>query len=118
MHEFNIDVNQAMAWAANYHTEAEAKFLEGLKRVPSWGSEIDRQVAQYLNGIANWPRGQDCWNFEGGRYLGSKAPEIRKTRQMPLIPKVSPPIQDASLRQGNVVIANVDDLVGDPQGAA
>jgi len=112
MHELNTDVNKAMAWAANYHAKAEAKFLDGLKRVPSWGPEIDRQVEQYLNGIANWPRGNDCWDFESGRYLGSKGLEIQKTRQMPLIPKVSLSIHDTSLRRENVVLPLMDELQG------
>ncbi|KAF8484312.1 terpenoid synthase [Gautieria morchelliformis] len=110
MHEYNIDTNGAMAWVANRHAETETKFLDGLKRVPSWGPEMDRQVQQYLYGLANWPRCNDCWNFESGRYFGSKGPQIRKSRLVPLFPKVHAPNQDASLRRENVTVPLVDEL--------
>src|SRR5882762_11099747 len=105
MHELNTDVNEAIAWAVNYHAEAKAKFLEGSKRAPSWGPEIDRQVQQYIDRIANVPRGHYCWNFEGGRFFGKKGPEIQKSRQMPLIPKVP---QHASHRRENIVLPHMD----------
>jgi len=110
MHELNTDINGAMAWAAKYHAEAEAKFLEGRKRVPSWSPEIDRQVQQYIDGLAYFLRGHECWIFESGRYLGNKGPEIRKSRQMPLVPKVP---RDASLRRENIVLPHMDELMAE-----
>ncbi|KAF8970725.1 terpenoid synthase [Flammula alnicola] len=108
MHEFNVDLDGAMQWAANYHVEVETKFLDGLKRVPSWGPEIDQQLKQYIYGLANWPRCNDCWNFESGRYFGSKGREIQKTRLVPLLPKSV--CRDNSLRRENVVVPLVDAL--------
>ncbi|CCM04069.1 uncharacterized protein FIBRA_06228 [Fibroporia radiculosa] len=87
MHQYNYDIDKAMAWLADFHAEVETKFLDGLKRVPSWGPAIDRQVEEYLLGLANWPRCNDCWNFESGRYFGSKGLEIQKTRTVQLMPK-------------------------------
>ena len=111
MHQLNTDFEGAMEWVVNYHTEIETKFLDGLKRIPSWGPELDRQVQQYIYGLANFPRGNDCWNFESGRYFGSKGREIQKTRVVPLLPKVSPAHQDPSLRRENVVVLLVDSLL-------
>ncbi|KAH0580767.1 hypothetical protein H2248_002251 [Termitomyces sp. 'cryptogamus'] len=78
MHQFGIDFQGAMDWVINYHAEVEMNFLDGLKRVPSWGPKIDRQIKQYLYVLANWPRCNDSWNFESGRYFGSKRREIQK----------------------------------------
>ncbi|KAI0777943.1 isoprenoid synthase domain-containing protein [Irpex lacteus] len=69
MHQFNLSLPDAMKWVVKYHEE----------RVPSWGKEIDDQVAVYIEHLAGWPRCNDCWNFESGRYL--------KTRLVPLLPK-------------------------------
>ena len=76
-----LDLEGAMKWAADYHSGSRRKFLEGLKKVPSWGEEIDIQVQQYLNGIACWPRGNYCWSFESGRYFGNKGLDYQKTLQ-------------------------------------
>ena len=112
MHQFNTDLEGAMKWVVDYHTEVETKFLDGLKRLPSWGHDVDLQVQQYVYGLANWPRCNDCWNFESGRYFGSKGKEVQKTRLVPLYPKVIPPIQDISLRRENVIVPLVDEILG------
>lgn len=110
MRQFKTDFEGAMEWVTNYHTEVETKFLDGLKRLPSWGPEMDRQVQQYLYGLANWPRCNDCWNFESGRYFGGKGREIQKTRRVPLLPKAIPPSANSSLRRENVVVPLVEEL--------
>ena len=83
------DLKGAFRWAADYHTTVEQKYLLGLKRVPSWGHEIDYQVQLYLGGLAYWPRGNDSWSFESGRYFGSKGIECQKTRVVPMLPRVN-----------------------------
>lgn len=110
MHQFNTDFEGAMDWVVKYHKEVERKFLDGLKRVPSWGPEKDRQVQLYIYGLANWPRCNDCWNFESGRYFGNKGLEYQKTRLVPLLPKVLPSSDDPALRRENVVIPLVEAL--------
>ncbi|KAJ3860026.1 terpenoid synthase [Lentinula novae-zelandiae] len=87
MHQLDTDLNGAMVWATTYHDEIETKFLDGLKYVPSWGDDLDGQIQQYLTGLANWPRCNDCWNFESGRYFGKNGKEIQRTRKVPLLPK-------------------------------
>lgn len=107
MHQFDLDIAGAMEWTANLHKAIEAKFFDALTRVPSWGKDIDEQVVEYIYGLGNWPRGNDCWNFESGRYFGSKGPEYQKTRLVPLLPKRR---QDAGLHRENVIIPLVDAL--------
>ncbi|TCD63515.1 terpene cyclase [Steccherinum ochraceum] len=108
----NIPFDAAMAWAAAYHTELENKFIEGLQRIPSFGAkEIDDQIQTYVHGLAAWPRGQDCWNFEGERYFGTSGEEYRKTRMVPLLPKIPQGIRTATRRE-DVVIPVIDELRG------
>jgi Delta6-protoilludene synthase len=110
MHQLNTDLTGAMEWVVAYHTSLETKFLDGLKQVPSWGPEMDRQVQIYLYGLANWPRCNDCWSFESGRYFGKKGLEIQKSRWVTLLPKVA--AADEDCRKENVVIRLVDEMVG------
>ena len=98
-----------MQWATDYHKEAKTRFLDGLKRVPSWGPEVDQQVQQYLNGLGNWARGNDCWSFEGGRYFGNKGLEYQKTRIVSLLAKVKS-IDGKSLTHENTVVYHVEEL--------
>ena len=110
MNQLNTDFEGAMEWVVNYHTEVETKFLDGLKRIPSWGRDMDRQVQEYMTGLAGWPRCNDCWNFESGRYFGSKGREIQKTRVVPLLAKATEAHDDPTLRRENVVVPLVDAL--------
>ena len=90
MHNMETDLEGAIQWAVDYHDRIQQDFLEGLRRVPSWGNKIDNQVKQYLFGLANWPRGNSCWSFEGGRYFGKKGLDYQRTRLVPLLSKLSP----------------------------
>lgn len=110
MHNMSTDFEGAMKWVVEYHSEVQRKFLDGLKRVPSWGRDMDRQVQQYLYGLANWPRCNDCWNFESGRYFGNKGLEYQKTRLVPLLPKVQGTDREVHLRRENVVIPLVEEM--------
>ena len=108
MHQFGLNLEQATEWAVRYHERVEARFLDGLKRIPSWGKDIDEQVAEYVHrAFGNWPRASDCWNFESGRYFGSKGLEYQQTRHVPMLPKIQ---QKTDLHRENVVIVIVDEL--------
>ncbi|KAF7339113.1 Terpene cyclase [Mycena venus] len=105
MRQLEIDLPAAMKWLHDYHLQVEAKFFEALRDLPSFGPEVDHQLGQYLYAIAIWPRGADCWNFEGGRYFGSKGLEIQKTRCVPMLPKVD---VDSTLKRENVRVLLVE----------
>ncbi|KAF4623291.1 hypothetical protein D9613_001447 [Agrocybe pediades] len=105
MRQFGINLDGAMNWVAQYHKEVETHFLDGLKCVPSWGPEIDKNMEVYINGLANWARSNDCWNFECGRYFGKRGLEFQKVRWVPLLPKVvKDPVAKANLKRGNINI--------------
>ena len=110
MHQMKLDLDGAVKWAADYHSESKRKFLDGLKKVPSWGEEIDLQVQQYLNGIACWPQGNYCWNFESSRYFGVKGIEYQRTRLVPLLPQVIPVSSDAKRKLDSVAVYMVEDM--------
>lgn len=93
-----------MAWAAAYHTEIEARFINGLLKLPSWGAKLDAQLKEYLNGIANWARANYCWSYESQRYFGSRGGEIEKTRLVPLLLKAR---RDPKLREQDIVVADL-----------
>ncbi|KAF8205865.1 terpenoid synthase [Mycena galopus ATCC 62051] len=83
-----MDLPAATLWLSTYHESLQAEFLEMLPRVPSFGPALDLQVQDYLSFLANWPRAQDCWNFESARYFGRKGLKIQATRRVPLLPKL------------------------------
>jgi len=86
MVEHNLDVQGAINWLERYAAGVHAGFLDNVASMPSWGEDVDRRVKMYIDGIAQWVRGNDDWTFESGRYFGSKGLEIQKTRLMTLLP--------------------------------
>ena len=40
MHHFELDLFRATEWVARYHKEVEARFLDALTRLPSFGPEV------------------------------------------------------------------------------
>ncbi|KAJ6507080.1 terpenoid synthase [Mycena sanguinolenta] len=80
MHEENTDLDGAMRWVATRRKALTARFIALYKKVP-W-DDPDPQVQEYVEGIANWPRANDSWTFEGGRYFGSEGLKIQKDRQV------------------------------------
>ncbi|KAI0355478.1 terpenoid synthase [Trametes cingulata] len=87
MRELDVDLDGAMTWVTRFHEDLARRFIDGLERVPSFGSEIDGQLHEYLESIAIWPRCVDCWSFEAGRYFGDQGLEFQRTRRVPLLPK-------------------------------
>ena len=79
-----------MNWARDYHAGLQAKYLAGLKILPSFGPQIDKDVKEYLDGIAMMVKGNVCWSFEGKRYFGNIGLDVQQTRYVPLRPKVQP----------------------------
>ena len=97
---------EALEWTSNYHSELEARFLKGIMQLPSFGPGIDPLLERFVQAMAMWIRGNDSWNFEGGRYFGSKGLEIQQTRVVPFMPKVVD--RHDALRRENVVIPLIE----------
>ncbi|KAI0062482.1 terpenoid synthase [Artomyces pyxidatus] len=88
MHEMRIPMDQAVAWIARYHDEVLTQFLDIREKLPSFGEELDRHMALYVDGLAHWIRGSDSWSFESKRYFGDKGLKIQEHRVVDLLPKV------------------------------
>jgi hypothetical protein len=89
MRQFGTDINGAMARAHDYHREKQRRFISLINQVPSFGPEVDSEVAEYIFVLANWVQANNNWNFEGGRYLGPLGFEVRRTRKVELFPKIN-----------------------------
>ncbi|KAI0329655.1 terpenoid synthase [Cubamyces sp. BRFM 1775] len=107
MRELNTDFDGAMTWVINFKDGIMKKFVEGLQHVPSFGPQIDRELQQYLQSIANWPRCLDSWSFESKRYFGRRGLEYQKTRRVPLLPRRKPRL---GLHQAEVRVHIIEGL--------
>jgi len=47
--------------------------------VPSWGGQVDRDVAQYIQGIKNVAVGNVNWSFHSERYFGKMTVTVKET---------------------------------------
>ena len=65
MHEQNYSLTDAMKWISDFNDKLVDTFLSTLKELPSFGDPtLDKDVAMYIDGIANWVRSNDSWSFE------------------------------------------------------
>ncbi|KAK7012924.1 isoprenoid synthase domain-containing protein [Favolaschia claudopus] len=105
----HTDIAGGIQWISDYHDEIVERFLRVREDVinqngfPSWGTDIDDQVAKYIDGLGNvtslpshrvayslwyigqWIRGHDEWNFGSGRYFGDRGLEVQKTRVVAIV---------------------------------
>lgn len=63
------------------------RFNSERKNLPSWGTAIDRDVATYVDGLADWIVGSLHWSFSSERYFGKDGAEIKRTRVLCLSPR-------------------------------
>ncbi|VDB91880.1 unnamed protein product [Peniophora sp. CBMAI 1063] len=82
-------VQDAMDWVERHYHDCAARFLElYYHHVPKFHSyRVDADVARYVDGLGNWVRANDRWNYESERYLGKRGLEIIKDRWVTLLPK-------------------------------
>ena len=87
MDEKGIDLDGALDWVGVYHEHVLSEFQAQYRVLPSWGSAIDLRVKTYLERLACFMRGIDCWAFETERYFGTKGVEMQEQRIVDLLPK-------------------------------
>ncbi|KAI9447564.1 terpenoid synthase [Lactarius indigo] len=91
MRQHKTDIQGAMNWVHERHKKLEAKFMDFYEnKIPKFGEPVDTELARYVDGIGNFVRANDQWNFETERYFGKKAPEIGRTRWVTLLQKERP----------------------------
>ncbi|KAF8155792.1 isoprenoid synthase domain-containing protein [Crassisporium funariophilum] len=87
MNQEGIDLQTAVDFVGNMCKESINRFVEDRERLPSWGPKIDRDVAVYVDGLANWIVGSLHWSFESERYFGKSGRQVKATRVVHLLPK-------------------------------
>ena len=90
MRLFGLDITvPAMNWICQYHYEQQVKFLTPCKEIPSFGSEVDEALQEYIDLLEYMIRGKYCWQFEGGRYFGIWDSKVQEDGWVLLQPKVA-----------------------------
>ena len=105
MNELGADVNGAMLWVQDFHTQLEQKFHDAMAAVPEFEEPLNSQVKEYCDGLGHWVRANDDWSFESERYFGNRGLEIKEKRWLSLMPKerkngapeIGPVLVDSSL---------------------
>jgi Delta6-protoilludene synthase len=87
MNEKGVDLDGALDWVEEYHEQVLSEFRAQYRVLPSWGPTVDLKIKTYVERLACFIRGIDCWAFETERYFGTKGPEIQRQRIVNLMPK-------------------------------
>lgn len=92
MNEYNFSLDETLVWLAMRHKECAHRALATWREALalSFSPEIDKDLAFYIDYLINWPRGNVCWSFEGGRYFGSNGLRIQEERVVELSPRKRP----------------------------
>ena len=90
MHQNNVDRQEAIEQAGELWRKTLDWYFECHKAVPSWGEEVDRAVAQYIQGLDDWIIANAEWSFETERYFGKEGHTVKKTRMVALLPQRVP----------------------------
>ncbi|KAG2114146.1 isoprenoid synthase domain-containing protein [Suillus discolor] len=81
MYERGLDLQGAMDYAGQMCKDAIQRFDSNRAMLPSWGEEVDRQVAIYIEGLQHWIAGSLRWHFDCARYA------VSPDRIIKLLPK-------------------------------
>ncbi|KDR80261.1 hypothetical protein GALMADRAFT_62552 [Galerina marginata CBS 339.88] len=87
MNQEGVDLQTAVDFVGNMCKQSIDRFNEERTQIPSWGPDIDRDVAIYVDGLANWIVGSLHWSFESERYFGKTGREVKATRVVELLPR-------------------------------
>jgi len=87
MYQEGLDVQTATDFVGEMCKQSIDRFNEERACLPSWGPEIDRDVAIYVDGLANWIVGSLHWSFESERYFGKSGRQVKATRVVDLLPR-------------------------------
>ncbi|KAF8149257.1 isoprenoid synthase domain-containing protein [Mycena galopus ATCC 62051] len=80
MHHNGLDLSAAVELVGNMCKDAILRFATHKKQVPSWGCKVDRNVAKYIQGLADWLSGILYRSFETERYFGDAVRTVKTTK--------------------------------------
>ncbi|KAG2143016.1 isoprenoid synthase domain-containing protein [Suillus clintonianus] len=87
MHEQCLDLQSAVDFVGELCRQSIDRFNENRGLIPSWGPEIDKDVAVYVGGLASWIVGSLHWSFDTTRYFQNSGHEIKRMRVVSLCPR-------------------------------
>ncbi|KAH7887063.1 isoprenoid synthase domain-containing protein [Phlebopus sp. FC_14] len=87
MNEQDLDLQSAVDFVGELCKQSIDRFVEDRSDLPSWGPQIDKDVATYVDGLADWIVGSLHWSFDTERYFGKNGHEVKKTRVVTLLPR-------------------------------
>ena len=82
----DCDRQTAIQLAGDLWRQTLDYFFRERKRIPSWGEEVDRAVALYVQGLEDWIIANAEWSFETERYFGKDAQKIKQSLEVELLP--------------------------------
>ncbi|KAJ6627882.1 isoprenoid synthase domain-containing protein [Mycena sp. CBHHK59/15] len=87
MNEQGLNLQAAVDFVGEMCKQSIDRFQEDRAQLPSWGPKIDREVAIYVDGLANWIVGSLHWSFESERYFGKGGAAVKSSRVVQLLPR-------------------------------
>ncbi|KAG1837270.1 isoprenoid synthase domain-containing protein [Suillus subalutaceus] len=87
MHDRGLDIQGAMNHTGQMCKDAIQRFESNRAILPSWGEEVDKQVAIYVEGLQNWMIGSLHWHFNSPRYFGKDGHAVKRDRIVKLLPQ-------------------------------
>ncbi|KAG2120310.1 isoprenoid synthase domain-containing protein [Suillus cothurnatus] len=87
MRERSLDLQGAVDYSGQMCKIAMQRFEDNRANLPSWGEEIDRQVAIYVQGLQDWIIANLHWSFESTRYFGKDGQAVKRDGIVKLLPK-------------------------------
>ncbi len=86
MNEMGLDVQGAVDYVGDLIRARIDQYVSEKYLLPSWGAEVDAQVAQYVEGLEHWVIGVLHWSFDSERYFGLEHARIKQDRIVTLLP--------------------------------
>ncbi|KZP15764.1 terpenoid synthase [Athelia psychrophila] len=88
MHERGLTLQSAVDFVGDLCKKSIDRFNDDrLNNLPSWGPKVDREVAVYVGGLADWIAGSLHWSFESERYFGKDGRQVKACRVVHLLPR-------------------------------
>ncbi|KAG1889039.1 isoprenoid synthase domain-containing protein [Suillus fuscotomentosus] len=87
MREQDLNLQGALDYSDWLCKGAIQRFEHNRAIIPSWGRELDKQVAIYLQGLQDWIIGVLHWSFDSTRYFGKDGHTVKRDRIIRLLPK-------------------------------
>ncbi|KAG0708193.1 isoprenoid synthase domain-containing protein [Suillus ampliporus] len=87
MQEKDASIQEAADCIGVVFQQLMTRFMKDKSRLPSWGADIDRDVAIYIEGLTRWIGGNVVWSFQCSRYFGTANTIALLSRLVTLYPK-------------------------------